>query len=125
MLIEKLNKKHDGSVYVIEEELNIIDGKYEGFLQHDNANRNTIKVYTGPKLTGEEIANIVSSVPMETPWKTYVKVFTDVTKAFITYETPGDTVEAEDINILQEMAENISDDFEEYKKAGHIDGGTF
>lgn len=125
MFIEKLNKKLDGSVYVIEEEQIIIDGKYEGYLQHDNAARNTIKVYTGSKLTGEEITNVTVSVPSDAPWKTYIKIFSDAEKVYITYETPGDTVEADDINMLQEASQEMREDFEQYKKNGHINGGTF
>lgn len=125
MFTEKLNKKQDGSVYVIEEEQVIINGKYEGYLQHDNANRTTLKVYTGPKLTGDEIINVITSVGVEAPWKTYIKVFADVEKIYITYETPGDIVEAEDINFLQETAVKMRKDFETYKLSGHIDGGSF
>lgn len=125
MFIEKLNKKQDGSIYVIEEEKPIVEGKYEGFLEHDNANKNTIKVYTGSKLTGEEVIKVVLSTPAETPWKTHIKVFADTDKIYITYETPGDTVEADDINFLQETAQEMREDFEYYKIAGHIDGGTF
>jgi len=109
MFIEKLNKKQDGSVYVIEEEQAVFGGKYEGVLQHDNANRKTLKVYTGPKFTGDVIANVVASVPSETPWKTYIKVFTNAEKIYITYETPGDTVEADDINLLQDAVEGIQE----------------
>ena len=115
MFAEKLNKKQDGSVYVIEEEQVITEGKYEGLLQHDNANIKTIRVFTGSRLTGSEIVNVIVSVPSETPWKTYVKVFAEVGKVYISYETPGDTVEADDINILQEAAEGLRDDFEEYR----------
>ena len=123
--IEKLNKKFDGSVYVIEEEVILLEGKYEGFLEHDNINSKTIKVYTGSKLTGEEIVNVIVSIPIETPWKTFIKLFSNEEKVYITYETSGDTVEADDINLLQEEAKLIRDDFEDFKIAGHIDGGTF
>lgn len=125
MFIEKLNKKADGSVYVIEEEQTIVAGKYEGFLRHDNANRATLKVYTGSKLTGDEITNVVVSIPSDTPWKRLIKVFADVGTVYITYETQGDTVEAEDINLLQETLANHVEDFEQYKASGHINGGTF
>ena len=125
MFTVKLNKKQDSSVYVIEEEQLINNGKYEGFLEHDNVNRETLKVYTGSKLTGDEIINVIPSVSAETPWKTYIKVVTDVDKIYITYETPGDTVEAEDINHLQEANEVMREDFETYQLTGHIDGGTF
>jgi hypothetical protein len=125
MFTEKLNRKQDGSVYVVEEELLIIAGKYEGYLAHDNIASGTIKAFTGPSLTGEEIINIVVSIPGDMPWKKYIKLFTDVEKVYVTYETPGDTVEAEDINLLQETAETIRVDFEQYKTVGYINGGTF
>ena len=47
MFVEKLNKKQEG-VYVIEEEKDITDGKWEGYLDHDNVNRESIVIYTGP-----------------------------------------------------------------------------
>lgn len=123
--IEKLNKKFDGSVYVIEEEVLLIDGKYEGLLEHDNINSKTIKVYTDSKLTGKEIVNVIVSIPSETPWKSFIKLFANQEKVYITYETPGDTVEADDINLLQKEAISIRDNLDAYKKVGHIDGGTF
>lgn len=121
MFIEKLNKKQDGSIYVIEEEQAITDGRYEGNLQHDNANIKTLKVYTGSMLTGEEIINVVTSVPSDTPWKTYVKVFASTDKVYITYETPGDTVEAEDVNLLQDTAKAIREDFEQYSEKNNTE----
>ncbi len=125
MFIEKLNKKADGSVSVIEEVRATASGKYEGFLEHDNANRATLKVYTAPRLTGDEITNVVVSIPSDTPWKRLIKVFSDVGIVYITYETPGDTVEADDINQLQDAVQEQKEDFEQYKASGHINGGTF
>jgi hypothetical protein len=125
MFVEKLNKKADGSVYVIEEEHTIVSGKYEGFLEHDNANRATLKVYTGSKLTGDEITNVIVSIPSDTPWKRLIKVFADIGTIYITYETPGDTVEAGDINQLQDVILAQKEDFEQYKAHGRISGGTF
>lgn len=125
MFIEKLNKKVDGSVYVIEEKKTITGGKFEGYLEHDNANTATIKVFAGSKLTGEEITNVIISVPTTTPWKRFIKIYSDKNVAYITYETPGDTVEAEDINVLQETIQEQKEGFEQYKANGHICGGTF
>ncbi|WP_273225660.1 hypothetical protein [Geosporobacter ferrireducens] len=113
--VEKLNKKQDGSVYVIEEAVAIIDGKYEGMLNHDNITTSTIKVYTGSKLTGEEITNVIVSVPSDTPWKRYIKIFADIEVAYITYETTGDQVEAEDINVLQDSITTTQAEVERYK----------
>lgn len=97
---EKLNKI-DGVIYVIEESVAITDGVYEAELQHDNISENTLTVYTGPKLTGERITNYVLSTPSNTPWKRIIRIYADTPTVYITYETPGDTVEAEDINRVQ------------------------
>lgn len=100
MFVEKLNKKQEG-VYVIEEEKTVINGIWEGYLNHDNANRENIVIYTEPNFTGEKVDNYFISTPSEMPWKTYLKVFSESEKIYITYETTGDQVEAEDINLVQ------------------------
>ncbi|MEW9096404.1 MAG: hypothetical protein AB2417_15105 [Clostridiaceae bacterium] len=98
---EKLNKI-DGNTYVIEEEVNLKDGVYEGELEHDNVSSTSVRVYTESKLTGEKLENFILSTPSTTPWKTVIRLYGNVDKAYITYETPGDTIEAEDINKVQE-----------------------
>ena len=113
----KLNKKTDGSVYVVEEELLITAGKYEGLLDHDNINNTSIRVYTGPKLTGDEIINYIVSIPLETPWRRHIKVFAGVSKVYVTYESPGDTVEADDVNKLQESMTATQTEVDRYKAA--------
>ncbi len=112
---EKLNKKQDGSVYVIEEALPIIAGRYEGLLAHDNITDGTIKLYTGSKLTGEEITNFIVSVPAETPWRRHIKIFADVDTVYVTYETLGDTVEADDVNVLQKAITSTQTEVDRYK----------
>lgn len=102
---EKLNKI-DGNTYVIEEEVSLKDGVYEGELGHDNASSTSVRVYTGSKLTGEKLENFILSTPSTTPWKTLIRLYGTVDKAYITYETPGDTIEAEDINKVQESIVN-------------------
>lgn len=121
---EKLNKKIDG-VYVIEEELEVVNGVWEGFLQHDNVNTASLQIFTGPRLSGEQIQNYYVSVPEETPWKRHLKVFTKKAKIYVTYETPGDQVEADDINYLQDVITNTQKEIERYKESGVIDGGSF
>lgn len=116
MFVEKLNKKQEG-VYVIEEEKTVIDGIWEGYLNHDNVNHETIYIYTGPKLSGEKVENYFISTPSETPWKTYLKVFSESEKIYITYETSGDQVEAEDINRMQESIVDTRTELEQYKTA--------
>lgn len=98
---EKLNKI-DGNNYVIEEKALLCEGVYNGELKHDNINPATLAVFTGPRLTGDRIQTYSVSTPSLTPWKRVIKVFADVPEVYITYETDGDTVEAEDINRLQE-----------------------
>lgn len=98
---EKFNKI-DGSNYVIEEKVLLCEGVYNGELKHDNINPATLAVFTGPRLTGDRIQTYSVSTPSLTPWKRVIKVFADVPEVYISYETDGDTVEAEDINRLQE-----------------------
>lgn len=128
MFVEKLNKKEDG-FYIIEEEKTIVDGKWEGFLDHDNVNHNSIIVYTGPNFTGEKVENYFISTSSETPWKTYLKIFSHSEKVYITYESQGDQVEAEDINLLQEkIAElneikaDLEDIYEKFVTKEELDG---
>lgn len=96
----KLNKL-DGNIYTIEEVINPIAGVYEKELAHDNVEVNTINIYTGSKLTGTKINTYTTSTPSLTPWKTIIKIFSTEPVLYITYETTGDTVEAEDINNVQ------------------------
>lgn len=98
---EKLNKV-DGKIHVIEEEIRMPEGGvYEAPLQHDNITAATLNVYTGPKLTGERIQTYALSAPSLTPWKRIIRIQTEEPVVYITYETDGDTVEAEDVNRLQ------------------------
>lgn len=97
---EKLNKI-DGVVYVIEEKVPVTNGVYEAELLHDNIAEGTLAVCTGSKLTGERITNYVLSTPSNAPWKRIIRIYADVPTVYITYETPGDTVEADDINRVQ------------------------
>lgn len=100
MFIDKLNKKQEGT-YVLEEEKIIVDGKWEGYLNHDNVEANSIYIYTEEKLGGNKVDNYFVSTSAEMPWKLYLKVFSDSEKIFITYESKGDQVEAEDVNLIQ------------------------
>lgn len=128
---EKLNKI-DNNTYVIEEEVKLTNGVYEGELKHDNVSNTSVRVYTGPKLSGDKIENFILSTPSLTPWKRIIKIFSNIEKVYISYETPGDTIEAEDINKLQECIvaietelnrheEDLSVHFRNYS----IDGGSF
>ena len=98
---EKLNKL-EGNVYTIEEVVNPVAGVYEADLGHDNVEPNTINVYTGSKCTGNKINSFVISTPSLTPWKIHIIIYSSEPTLYITYESIGDTVEANDINNVQE-----------------------
>jgi hypothetical protein len=114
--IEKLNKL-DNNTYVIEEKVEVTNGVYEGELQHDNVSLPSINVYTGSKLTGTKIENVIVSTPSLTPWKNTIKIFSDVSPVYITYQTQGDTVEAEDINKVQDSVVNTQKEVDRYKSS--------
>lgn len=115
---EKLNKI-DGNIYVVEEKVELTGGVYNAPLQHDNINTSTLAVYTGPKLTGERIQTYALSTPSLTPWKRIIRIYADVPTVYITYEAEGDTVEAEDVNLLQdEMVRTQKAVNEEISRAG-------
>ncbi|MEK3673529.1 phosphoglucomutase [Paenibacillus sp. FSL R10-2771] len=122
---EKLNKKPTGGNYVIEERVTISAGVYNGPLQHDNINNQTVQVYTGSMLTGIQLTNWTLSVPSDAPWRRVIKIFSAAPEVYITYETPGDTVEADDINVLQSAVTTTQTEIERYKSNGLIDGGSF
>jgi len=116
LFVEKLNKKQEG-FYVIEEDKDIQDGKWEGYLEHDNVNRESIVIYTGPNFTGTKVDNFFISTPSETPWKTHLKVFSNSEKIYINYESQGDQVEAEDINQVQNALADTVENLNDYKAA--------
>ena len=104
---EKLNVRKDKQPYYIEELIEVKNGKYEGFLAHDNITIDTINIYSGSKLTGEKINSYVVSIDDEVPWKVYISINTNLSAVYVSYETIGDTVEAEDINQLQNAINEI------------------
>lgn len=116
---EKLNKL-DNNTYVIEEIVNLVDGKYEGELQHDNVSTSSINVYTGSKLTGDKVENVIVSTPSLTPWKRNIKIFSNISPVYISYETQGDTVESEDINKVQDSITNIETEVDRYKNSNDL-----
>lgn len=116
---EKLNKL-DNNTYVIEEIVNLVDGKYEGELQHDNVSTSSINVYTGSKLTGDKVENVIVSTPSLTPWRRNIKIFSNISPVYISYETQGDTVESEDINKVQDSVTNIETEVDRYKNSNDL-----
>ncbi|MDF2934966.1 MAG: phosphoglucomutase [Paenibacillaceae bacterium] len=125
VFVAKLNKKQDGGVYVIDERVQLADGAYEGLLAHDNAINSTVKVFTGPKLTGQEITAWTLSTPAEMLWQRRIRIFAEAPAVFVSYETPGDQVEADDVNALQEALTATQTELERYKDDGLVDGGSF
>ena len=122
--VEKLNKAD--TVYVIEdEELILENGVFEGELAHDNVKNESVLVFTGPRLSGEQIKNFFLSIPSNAPWKRIIKVFANAPKVYVTYETTGDQVEADDINAIQASITATQIELERYKAHGIIDGGNF
>lgn len=122
---DKLNKSPTDKPYVVEERIPLPTGSYDGDLQHDNINNQTIRVYTGSRFTGEEVTNWTLSVPGATPWRRSIKIYSSAPEVFVTYETPGDTVEADDINAVQHAIMATQSEVERYKASGQIDGGSF
>ena len=90
-----------GNIYTVEEEIHVVGGVYEADLIHDNITHDTIAVFTGSKCTGKRINSFSISTPSLNPWKTHIKIFTSENVVYVTYETIGDTVEADDINNVQ------------------------
>ncbi|MDO4268691.1 MAG: hypothetical protein Q4C73_09460 [Eubacteriales bacterium] len=100
--VEKLNRV-DGKAYTIEEHIVMPEsGVYEAALEHDNISEGSLTVYTGPGLTGEPVQGWALSTPSLTPWKQVIRIYTDHPEVYICYVTKGDTVEADDINALQD-----------------------
>ena len=82
-------------------------------------------VFTEPKMGGERIRNFILSIPSNAPWKRIIKVFANAPKVYVTYETTGDQVEADDVNAIQASITATQIELERYKAHGTIDGGTF
>ncbi len=102
---EKYNKL-DGNIYTVEEIVNPVNGIYEALLIHDNVTKSTVNVYTGSRLTGDKINTFVLSTPSLTPWKYSIRILSNISPLYISYETTGDEIEAEDINNLQDAVNN-------------------
>ncbi len=127
MNISKFNEKFnkiEGNTYVIEEKIELNNESYERELVHDNINVKTLNIYTGSKLTGDKIETYSTSTPSLTPWKTIIKIFSKVTPLYISYETVGDQVEAEDINKLQDTVvftqQNLNEEIDRATKSENI-----
>ena len=93
----------EGKVYSIEERIVMPEGGvYEAELQHDNIDEATLRVYTGPQMTGDLVQTFTLSTPSLTPWKRIIRIHSAEPAVYISYQTEGDTVEADDVNRLQD-----------------------
>lgn len=117
----KLNKK-DPPYAINDEEIVLLNGKWEGIMVHDNVLEDTIEIYTLPNRQGSRVLNYTFD---KQGWKLYLKVFNQSEKVYLTYETYGDQVEADDINGLQKSIVDTQTELERYKREGIIDGGYF
>ena len=106
---DKLNKI-EGKTYTVEEEIIVTNGKYEGFLGHDNININTLVIYTEKGLKGDKITNYSLSVKEDATWKTFIELY-HPTNVYATYEiTPAMAVTMPVcINCVNPKPLNISD----------------
>ena len=112
-LIAKLDKSE--SPYVITDEvLELSNGKWEGYIGHDNVIPETIEVYTAAKKSGKQILNYTTT--KSEPWKLYMNVYASgYEKLYLSYETYGDTVEAEDINQLQNAVDYVGEQIKNHE----------
>ena len=115
--IARLNKR-DNPYTIVDEQVTLTEGKWEGFLAHDQVIEKTIEIYTLPNKEGERVFAYTLDKKEEV-WKTYLKVFSQSEALYITYETYGDTVEAEDINQLQGAAYYLENFIENVKNKLH------
>ncbi|MBS5800846.1 hypothetical protein [Zhenhengia yiwuensis] len=115
--IARLNKR-DNPYTIVDEQVILTEGKWEGFLAHDQVIEKTIEIYTLPNKEGERVFAYTLDKKEEV-WKTYLKVFSQSEVLYITYETYGDTVEAEDINQLQGAAYYLENFIENVKNKLH------
>lgn len=98
--IEKYNKS---STAIAVEESHVMpeNNIYEAELEHDNVDEETLEVYSGATHTGSRLAYTLTA-PAEASWKRVIHVKTTQPTIYISYETTGDQVEADDINRVQE-----------------------
>lgn len=134
MFIRKIDRNLESPHIIMNEVMPIINGKGEGFLNHDNVVKSSINIWTEPDRGGVQITTYTVEVKNKYPWRFYLKVNVDylnVDKVYINYESYGDQVEAKDVNELQEGIEKVVFELDTHKERneihldGVIDGGTF
>lgn len=121
---DKLNMR--GELYVIQDEIvPLVDGVGEKFLIHDNVKHETLEVWSGPGKTGVKIAAHILTNPQALPWKTIIRVYAETEQVYVTYETYGDQVEAEDINNVQDAIITTQTEFDRHKADAGVHSNTF
>lgn len=98
--VTKYNKS-SSSIAVEESHVMPESGIYEAELEHDNVVEDTLNVYSGTSMTGSKISYTLTA-PTDADWKRIIHVETSQPTIYISYETTGDQVEADDINRVQE-----------------------
>lgn len=98
--VEKYNKS-EVAIPVEEKHVMNESGVYEAELEHDNIDEETLEVYSGANLTGSRIAYTLTA-PSDASWKRIIHIDTSQPTIYISYETTGDQVEADDVNRLQD-----------------------
>lgn len=103
-----IKKNNKGSTAYVIEESHIMpqDGVYEAELEHDNVRDDTIQVMSGASGTGTRIAFSLTT-PSDQTWKRIIHVETQQPTIYISYESTGDQVEADDINELQDALKEL------------------
>lgn len=102
----KINKKPSGEdPYLVEEEITLTDGEYTAELLHDNIDDDTLAVWTESAQQGTRVFSFTLTAPESEPWKRIIHIESSQEKVYVSYESKGDTVEADDINELQESLE--------------------
>lgn len=105
----KLNIKQDGKTHSIEEKITLTNGKYSSPLKHDNVIRNTILINSESGLQGESITTFTTTKSQDKPWETVINVFNNkYDTLYISYQSFGDTVDADDYNYLNTNKANIN-----------------
>lgn len=129
--VQKLNQRTIPHV-VQDEILPLTGGVGEAQFAHDNVRTETVEVWTSPGKTGVRIYTYTLRQVPDQPWKTVIRVTSPAERVYITYETTGDQVEADDINTLQAKLDELQQALASHEtntqrhiSESRIDGGTF
>lgn len=109
--VTKLNKR-DKPYVIADEPFALSGGVGERFLNHDNINVKTVEIYTEPQRQGDKVLNYTVEKKDGAEWKLWLKVFAQAEQVYVSYESTGDTVEADDVNELQQAAVNLEADLQ-------------